>query len=87
MQAVKTKAMRILLEMLPVNVLQRWTGYVRGGCSPVGMKKLYPTFIDQTASHLDNMAVSAGRIGMQIELRPGELALCTGASFADLTRL
>ncbi|WP_458121346.1 Cys-tRNA(Pro) deacylase [Paenibacillus sp. Z6-24] len=72
------------LDMLPVNELQKWTGYIRGGCSPVGMKKLYPTFIDQQAASLDRMIVSAGRIGTQIELRPQELAQVVQAQFEPL---
>lgn len=61
------------------------TGYVRGGCSPVGMKKLYPTYIDLSAQGMRTIAVSAGRIGAQVELAPGDLARCVGGVFAPLT--
>ncbi|WP_433943011.1 Cys-tRNA(Pro) deacylase [Paenibacillus sp. SN-8-1] len=72
------------IEMLPLKDLTSRTGYIRGGCSPVGMKKLYPTYIHSSASHLDTIAVSAGRIGMQMELKPADLAACIIAEFADL---
>ncbi|WP_046226261.1 Cys-tRNA(Pro) deacylase [Paenibacillus dauci] len=72
------------LEMLPVKELQKWTGYIRGGCSPVGMKKLYPTFIDHRVTQLDQIIVSAGRIGTQIELHPQELAQVVQARFEEL---
>lgn len=72
------------IEMLPMKELQQWTGYVRGGCSPVGMKKLFPTFIDQSATQLDKMLVSAGRIGLQMELNPQHLKEVVAAEFIDL---
>ncbi|RUT35559.1 Cys-tRNA(Pro) deacylase [Paenibacillus zeisoli] len=72
------------IDMLPLKDLTSRTGYIRGGCSPVGMKKLYPTYIDSSATHLDTIAVSAGKIGMQMELKPTELAECIRAEFADL---
>lgn len=74
------------IEMLPMKELLKWTGYVRGGCSPVGMKKLYPTFIHEDAVLLPLMAVSAGKIGMQMELAPEPLAEITGAQFVDLIK-
>ncbi|MNB95206.1 Cys-tRNA(Pro)/Cys-tRNA(Cys) deacylase YbaK [compost metagenome] len=74
------------IEMLPLKDLLKWTGYVRGGCSPVGMKKLYPTFIEETAQLYDTIAVSAGKIGMQMELDPQELARMTGAVFCGLVK-
>ncbi|MFD2682647.1 Cys-tRNA(Pro) deacylase [Bacillus seohaeanensis] len=74
------------VEMLPVKDLQKWTGYVRGGCSPVGMKRNYPTFIDSSADHLQKIVVSAGKIGMQIELEPGKLADIVEAQFLQLTK-
>lgn len=74
------------IEMLPLKDLQKWTGYIRGGCSPVGMKKLYPTFIDATAELLDTIIVSAGKIGMQMELVPQHLAESVEAKFVDLTK-
>ncbi|ANS73426.1 aminoacyl-tRNA deacylase [Paenibacillus yonginensis] len=74
------------IEMLPVKDLLKWTGYIRGGCSPVGMKKLYPTFIDASAEGLENIAVSAGRIGTQIELNPQQLAAQVKAKFIPLIK-
>ncbi len=59
--------------MLKVADLERVTGYIRGGCSPVGMKKLFPTFVDESATGLATMVVSAGKIGLQMELAPGDL--------------
>lgn len=74
------------IEMLPVKDLLKWTGYIRGGCSPVGMKKLYPTFIDQGAEALDMMAVSAGRVGTQMGLPPQLLAETVSAVFTGLVK-
>ncbi|QNF28883.1 Cys-tRNA(Pro) deacylase [Metabacillus elymi] len=74
------------LEMLPVKELQKWTGYIRGGCSPVGMKKNYSTFIDRHANGLKKIVVSAGKIGMQIEIEPQLLAKCVAAKFLELTK-
>lgn len=72
------------LDMLPVKELLAHTGYIRGGCSPVGMKKLYPTFIDHRAQTLDMMIVSAGKVGMQVELAPQQLADVIKATFAEV---
>lgn len=74
------------IEMLPLKELLKWTGYVRGGCSPVGMKKLYPTFIHSSAEGLQTIAVSAGRVGMQMELEPKLLADVVSAVFTDLIK-
>lgn len=74
------------IEMLPVKELQKWTGYIRGGCSPIGMKKLYPTFIDSSAEGLETMAVSAGKIGQQMELVPQLLAGVIHAKFTELIK-
>lgn len=74
------------IEMLHVKDLQMWTGYVRGGCSPVGMKKVYPTFIDKSAEELSRMVVSAGKIGMQMEVEPQKLANVVKAQFVALTK-
>lgn len=73
------------VDMLDLKDITKVTGYVRGGCSPVGMKKSYTTFIDSSAKHLDNMIVSAGKIGHQVELNPVDLAKVVGAEFVDLT--
>lgn len=73
------------IEMLPVKELLGLTGYVRGGCSPVGMKKLFPTFIEEKAKTLDYFIISAGKIGMQVKLSPLDLVKATKAKFAPLT--
>ncbi|OLN21146.1 aminoacyl-tRNA deacylase [Domibacillus antri] len=72
------------VEMIPVKDIQKQTGYIRGGCSPIGMKKLFPTFIDENALTLDRMIVSAGKIGAQIELAPEDLKKAVNASFCQL---
>lgn len=74
------------IEMLPLKELTKETGYMRGGCSPVGMKKVLPTFIDASAQQLDRMIVSAGKIGLQMKLAPEDLARVTNARFADLIK-
>ena len=74
------------VEMIPVKEINRHTGYIRGGCSPVGMKKKYPTFIDESARALPAMVVSGGRIGLQMEIAPEDLARSVGARFAGLLR-
>lgn len=61
------------LEMIPADALQKVTGYIRGGCSPVGMKKAYPCFVDESALGWDSIAVSAGMRGLQALVPPGEL--------------
>jgi len=71
-------------EMLPLKDLLPTTGYIRGGCSPIGMKKKFPTFIDETAELFDEIAVSAGVRGAQIIVNGGTLAEYLGAKFADL---
>lgn len=73
------------IEMLPVKDLLPLSGYMRGGCSPIGMKKLFPTFIDQSAEAHDYMVVSAGKIGMQLKLAPIDLATVTKGIFVALT--
>ena len=71
--------------MLPQKELLSNTGYVHGGCSPVGMKKPFPTWIDETALLTDAFFCSAGRLGAQIGIDPEALAGYIGAQFADLT--
>ena len=75
----KSIAMIHQKELLPL------TGYVHGGCSPVGMKKQYPTVFHETAEILDTITVSAGKIGYQVELAPGDLIALVGGTTADLT--
>lgn len=73
------------VEMLPLRELTALTGYQRGGCSPIGMKKKFPTCIDETAILFDTIGVSAGMRGAQILLNPQALADYIGAQFAELT--
>ena len=74
------------IEMIHVKDLLGLTGYVRGGCSPIGMKKKYPTTIDETAILFDKIYVSAGMRGEQVILNPETLAEFIGADFADVTK-
>lgn len=75
------------VELIHVKELQPLTGYIRGGCSPVGMKKKLPTFIDETALLLDTIAVSAGQRGEQVMLAPEALMELVGIKAGDLTRV
>jgi Cys-tRNA(Pro)/Cys-tRNA(Cys) deacylase len=70
--------------MIPLRDLEPKTGYVHGGCSPIGMKKRLPTFIDETARLHGSINVSGGRVGLQVELSPDDLARLCGAAFCDL---
>lgn len=72
------------LSMLHVKDINSVTGYVRGGCTAVGMKKQYVTRIDASAQELPQMIVSGGRLGSQIELRPEDLCKAARAEFADV---
>ena len=72
------------IEMVHVKELFALTGYVRGGCSPLGMKKQYPTVFHETVQILDTVMVSAGKIGYQVELAPAGLLELAGAEWADL---
>jgi len=74
----KSVAMLRQAELLPL------TGYVHGGCSPVGMKKLFPTFLDTSAQALPLMTVNGGRVGTQVTLEPARLAALVKARFAPL---
>lgn len=73
------------IEMIPQKILLPTTGYIHGGCSPIGMKKLFPTFIDETAQLFDSICVSAGKIGAQVELAPDDLCALVCAQYAPLT--
>lgn len=70
--------------MIHVSEINELTGYVRGGCSPVGMKKQYATFFDSSAEDKETIMVSAGKIGYQVELSPFDLISLTRGKFADL---
>ena len=71
-------------DLIPMKELLPLTGYIRGGCSPIGMKKAYPTYIEELAQLCDTICVSAGKIGAQVEVAPDALAQLCGASFAEL---
>jgi len=71
-------------EMLPLKDLLATTGYIRGGCSPIGMKKNFPTYIEEIATLENEIIISAGKRGLQIILNPKDLQIVTEASFADL---
>ena len=71
--------------MIRVDEINRVTGYIRGGCSPVGMKKQYPTVFDRRVEDLPAVVVSGGRIGTQIEVEPAALLRLVGAATADIT--
>ena len=73
------------IEMIHVKELLPLTGYVRGGCSPIGMKKHFPTFIDETAVLYNQIYISAGKRGAQIIINGEKLAEFINASFADIT--
>ena len=73
------------IEMLPSKLITQTTGYIKGGCSPVGMKKPFPTAVDASASDLQNIMVSGGKVGLQMQLPVEDLLRITGAQLADLT--
>ena len=72
------------IEMVAVKEINALTGYIRGGCSPVGMKKQYPTVFHETAEIIDSIMVSAGKIGAQVELEPAALMELVDATMADI---
>jgi Cys-tRNA(Pro)/Cys-tRNA(Cys) deacylase len=74
------------VEMIAVKDIQKWTGYIRGGCSPVGMKKLYQTFIHNSAIELEYIIVSGGKIGLQIELDVNDLQKATEAKLVEIVK-
>lgn len=73
------------VSMIHVKDIQKITGYIRGGCTSIGMKKQYVTRIDEGAKSLDTMIVSGGKIGVQLELKPEELCIAAQAQWADVT--
>lgn len=79
-KAVREKS----LEMLHVKDLLATTGYVRGGCSPIGMKKQFRTVIHESAKSYENIMFSGGQLGSQIKMSPTDLAAIVGAEFADI---
>ena len=82
------KAARVVgeknLELLPVKDINKVTGYIRGGCTPIGMKKAYPTVIHESAETLPQMIVSGGRLGEQIMLKPDDLLRAVNGRYADI---
>lgn len=72
------------LSMIPVKEITALTGYVRGGCTALGMKKAFPTVIDASARAFERIIISGGRIGAQIILAPNDLARAARADFADV---
>lgn len=80
-KAAGEKSVRMIKqrELLPL------TGYVHGGCSPIGMKKAFPTFLHETAGSCDRIYVSAGRVGCQVELSPDDLASAVNCTVADIS--
>lgn len=73
------------VDMLPMKDLEKTTGYIRGGCSPIGMKKNFPTYVATSVELMDKIIVSAGKRGMQIELTPSDLLYVINAKTADIT--
>lgn len=74
------------LEMLHLKDLTKVTGYVRGGCTSIGMKKNFPTVIQENARDFDEIYVSGGKLGMQIKLAPADLKKAANAEFGDVVR-
>ena len=70
--------------MIKVSEINPLTGYIRGGCSPIGMKKLYATVLDSSAQDQERIFVSAGKIGMQLGISPNDLLVLTKASYASV---
>jgi Cys-tRNA(Pro)/Cys-tRNA(Cys) deacylase len=79
-------AERKSIELIPLKELLPLTGYVHGGCSPLGMKKLFPTFLDETAMLFDRIWVSGGRVGLNIAVAPPELLHLINGEFADIAK-
>ena len=73
------------IELIAVNEINKLTGYIRGGCSPIGMKKRYQTVIDQSAKERPTFIVSGGKIGLQLELNPKDLSQLLDVCFLDVT--
>ncbi len=74
------------LEMLPLKELTKTTGYVRGGCTSIGMKKNFPTVIHESAKSLEYMHISGGKLGMQLKLAPADLLKAANGKFADVIK-
>lgn len=72
------------IEMVHVKDINAVTGYIRGGCTPIGMKKNYPTVINESAKEHEKIIVSGGRLGLQIILKPDDLVKVTNGRYADI---
>lgn len=74
------------LEMIHVKDINKFTGYIRGGCSPLGMKKQYDTFVQEEALKLDKIVFSGGKVGLQIEMDPKDLEKVIKVKFEDIIK-
>jgi len=74
------------IEMIPQKQLLPLTGYIHGGCSPIGMKKFFPTFVDASAEGFETICYSAGKVGYQVETTPADLASVIRLTYYDLTK-
>lgn len=74
------------VEMIPVKDITKITGYIKGGCSPIGMKKMFPTYIDSTAQNFETIIFSAGKIGRQVEMSINDLLPLVKGTLAEITK-
>ena len=74
------------IEMIPQKTLLPLTGYIHGGCSPIGMKKLFKTVVDETAKNYEEIFVSAGKVGMQVKINPNELLNIVNGVYGDIKK-
>lgn len=74
------------IAMIPQKELLPLTGYIHGGCSPIGMKKPFPIYIQESAEQQEKMFVSAGKVGFQIEIAPADLVRAAGGRYADIVQ-
>ncbi|SET60882.1 Cys-tRNA(Pro)/Cys-tRNA(Cys) deacylase [Natronincola peptidivorans] len=75
------------VELVPLKEVQQLTGYIRGGVSPIGMKKSYPTYIDDSALRFDSIMISAGMRGCQIKIRPEDLLKTVSGAFVEIANI
>ncbi len=84
------KAARVVgeknIEMVPVKDINKVTGYIRGGCTPIGMKKQFPTVVHESAQSQEEIIISGGRLGEQILLKPEDLLRAVNGKFADICK-
>ena len=74
------------VEMIPVKVIKDVTGYIRGGCTPIGMKKQFPTFIQKEALDYEQIYISGGKLGTTLKLSPKDVEKVTRAQFVDFIK-